>query len=135
MPVYRLIKDDVVVNTIIIDHQYVDELLETYDRVEEVFPPEPEEIAPRLPVVPVAQFYLSFKLAELAKIKELRNSDLMLDSFFKIVDDLRTNNIDLNLSSIQEGINYAVEQLVLAGTILEEDRKARTDSILSGVLE
>lgn len=97
------------------------------------FSPPPKPAEP--PTVSPVEFKLLFTSAERIKLKELRPTDPILDDFWSIVDDPRATQIRLGLTSTQQGVGHAIQQLVAAGTIAAEDEATRIEEILSGVMQ
>lgn len=90
-----------------------------------------EEEAPNPSVSPV-QFKLLWTSAERISLRSLRTSDVVLQDFFDIIEDPRLTAVDLYLQSTQDGVTYAVNALVTAGTIPAENAATRISEILSG---
>lgn len=78
------------------------------------------------------KFKLLFTSPERIKAKELRASDAIIDDFWSILDDPRTDDVDLNLASIQGAIEYTLTAINAAG--ISTDVVARKAAILSGQL-
>ncbi|MEI4262781.1 hypothetical protein [Roseovarius sp. D0-M9] len=97
--------------------------------------PVPTEPEPERPAVSPVEFKLLFTSAERVKLKELRATDPILDDFWSIVDDPRATQIRLSLSSTQQGVGYAVQELVTAGTVASADADTRIAEILSGTMQ
>jgi hypothetical protein len=93
--------------------------------------PEPEP-QPERPSVSPIEFRLLFTSPERVMLKQLRATDLILDDFLSIAEDLRLTHVNLALKSTQDGVAYAIGQLVAAGTIAEADAADRIEQILSG---
>ncbi|PSJ16432.1 hypothetical protein [Nitrosomonas supralitoralis] len=75
--------------------------------------------------VGVIKFKLLFTSPERVKAKELRASDALIDDFWSILDDPRTTEVDLNLSSIQNAIEYTLTAINAAGIAIDVgERKA-----------
>ncbi|WP_293006922.1 hypothetical protein [Nitrosomonas sp.] len=83
-----------------------------------------------LPTVGVIKFKLLFTSPERIKAKELRQADPVIDDFWSILDDPRTTEVDLNLESIQNVIEYTLTAINAAG--VATDVAARKAGILSG---
>jgi hypothetical protein len=91
--------------------------------------PEPAPVYPK--VGPIA-FQMLFSPAEMVAAGELRATDKALASFWKLIDDPRTDTIDLNLAMVQSAIEYTLTAIKAAG--VDIDVAARKAAILSGVL-
>lgn len=95
--------------------------------------PEPAT-PPGLAAIPqkidVISFKLLFTSPERIKAKELRATDAVIDDFWSILDDPRTQNVDMALTSIQQAIAYTLNAINTAGVVT--DVTARTAAILSG---
>ncbi|PSJ16737.1 hypothetical protein [Nitrosomonas supralitoralis] len=75
--------------------------------------------------VGVIKFKLLFTSPERVKAKELRASDALIDDFWSILDDPRTTEVDLNLPSIQNAIEYTLTAINAAGIAIDVgERKA-----------
>ena len=94
------------------------------------------------PVVPSAivypkvgpiHFQMLFTPEEAITADTLKATDKVLASFWKLVDDPRTDTIDLGLQSVQNAIEYTLTAINAAGVDL--DVQARNAAILSGVLK
>lgn len=135
MAIYKLIKDGVVVNTIVADLDFLSTISDQYDSYELVPEPEPvpesPEPTPPGPIEPTAvkvspvEFKLLFTPTERVAIKQARTTDPIIDDFFDIIDDPRLTEVNLSLNSTISAINYLADQ----GLIQPE----RVDQILSGV--
>lgn len=90
---------------------------------------DPEIIYPKVGAI---KFKLLFTSPERIKAKELRASDAIIDDFWSILDDPRTTEVDLNLPSIQNAIEYTLTAINAAG--VATDVAARKAAILSGQL-
>jgi len=95
----------------------------------------PESVAPAQVTetpqkIDVISFKLLFTSPERIKAKELRATDPVIDDFWSILDDQRTQNVDMALTSIQQAIMYTLNAIDAAG--VETDVEARTAAILSG---
>ena len=106
----------------------------TYDAVADTFaPPAPE--APK--VGPIA-FQMLFTPQEMIAADELKATDKVLASFWKLIDDPRTDVVNLGLESVQNAIEYtltAVSAAIVAAGGTAIDVPARKAAILSGVLK
>ena len=96
-------------------------------------PVEPVAPAPVDPKVGPIHFQMLFKPAEMVAAEELKATDKVLASFWKLVDDPRTDTIDLALTGVQNAIEYTLTAVQAAGVPL--DVQARKADILSGVLK
>lgn len=94
-------------------------------------------VAADLPKVSPVEFKLLFTSAERLAINAARQSDLALDDFYKILDDPRLTEVDMNLESNQAAIEYAlsVAGARLSPAYTEEDVATRKAQILSGELK
>lgn len=82
------------------------------------------------PTIGVIKFKLLFTSPERIKAKELRQADPVIDDFWSILDDPRTTEVDPNLESIQNVIEYTLTAINAAG--IATDVAARKAAILSG---
>lgn len=87
--------------------------------------------APRPKVSPL-DFKMAWTSPERIKVNELKDADPVLADFWGIIEDPRLEVVDLSLKSVQDGVDYALDQLVTAGATLSEDKPARREQILSG---
>lgn len=85
------------------------------------------------PVVGVISFKMLFTQPERIKSDELRGSSKELDDFWKLIDDPRTDAVNLNLESVQNAIEGTLMAVKAAG--VEVDVQERKAAILSGVLK
>lgn len=125
---YKLIKDNEVINTIVIDDAETLAYFQSqYDAVEEVVVEQPV-IAPTPVAVTVTpiQFKQLFTSAERIAIKNARPTDEIIDDFMTIVDDPNLTAIDLSRASTVEFLDYLV-----SSSIITAERK---DAIKSGVV-
>jgi len=76
-----------------------------------------------LQTVGVIKFKLLFTSPERIKAKELRQTDLVIDDFWSILDDPRTTEVDLNLESIQDAIEYTLTAINAAGVAIDVDER------------
>lgn len=85
------------------------------------------------PVVGVIAFKMLFTQPERIKSDELRQVSEELDDFWKLIDDPRTDIVNLNLESVQTAVEGTLIAIKAAG--VEVDVPARKAAILSGVLK
>ena len=85
------------------------------------------------PVVGVIAFKMLFTQPERIKSDELRASSKELDDFWKLIEDPRTDIVNLNLESVQTAIEGTLIAVKAAG--VEVDIPARKAAILSGILK
>lgn len=86
------------------------------------------------PSVGPIRFKLMFQITELVAIGELIKTNPVIKTFMEIVDDPRTDVIDLSLSPVQDGITYVLSQVYPNpedATLLNH----RVMAILSGQLD
>lgn len=95
--------------------------------------PLPEVVgAPVYPKVGPIHFQMLFTPQEMIAADELKATDKVLASFWKLVDDPRTDTVDLGLQSVQNAVEYTLTAAKAAGVAV--DVPARKAAILSGVL-
>lgn len=94
--------------------------------------PTPTPEAPKPPTVGPNHFKLLFTVQEGVTAKGLRATDPVLDYFWSIVDDPRTDVVDLALTSVQNAVEYTLTKVKAAGVSV--DVPARKAQILTGVL-
>jgi len=83
----------------------------------------------RPPIVTPAEFKM-LMLADLPEIIPLKSSDDTVSAFFSVVDDPRLTQVDLSLTSVQNGIKYCLTKIGRTDAQLAQ----RMSEILSGVL-
>lgn len=83
-------------------------------------------------VGPIA-FKLLFSSAERIAAKALRATDPVLEDFWGLLDDQRTQEVDLGLASVQAAVEYTLAAVKAAGVDL--DVAARKAQILTGVVQ
>ena len=93
--------------------------------------PEPEPAAPVYPKVGPIHFQMLFTPQEMITADELKATDKVLASFWKLIDDPRTDVVDLGLESVQNAIEYTLTAVKNAG--VNVDVPVRLAAILSGV--
>jgi len=84
------------------------------------------------PKVSPTQFKLLLTGEERISLRGAVETDPGIADLFDLVDDPRTSSIDLNLSSVQEAIDYALNFLESEGVV--SDVVTRKEEILSGKL-
>lgn len=78
-------------------------------------------------------FQMLFAPAEMIAANDLKATDKVLASFWKLIDDPRTDTVDLSLLSVQNAIEYTLNAVKNAGVDLDvQQRKAE---ILTGILQ
>lgn len=102
---------------------------EVWSAPEPATPPEVTAIPQKIDVI---SFKLLFTSPERIEAKKLRATDPVIDDFWSILDDPRTQNVDMALTSIQQAIAYTLNAINTAGVVT--DVTARTAAILSGQL-
>ena len=71
----------------------------------------PQGWAPKasvLPSISPVEFKLLFKATERVTIRSMRATNELLEDFMSIIEDPRLTLVNLNLKSVQEGIDYLV---------------------------
>lgn len=94
--------------------------------------PAPEPVQ-TYPTVGPIHFKMLFTAAERLKAKELCASDPMLDDFWELIEDPRTDVVNLSLQSVQAAVQCTLEAVKAAG--VEVDVPVRKAAILTGVLQ
>lgn len=70
-------------------------------------PPEPEPAPPVLiPIIGPIAFQMLFSVQELVAIEAAKETDPVVKIFFKLLDDPRTDIVDRNLKTVQDGLKY-----------------------------
>lgn len=95
--------------------------------------PTPDEPTPVYPKVDPIHFQMLFTPAETVTADELKATDKVLAAFWKLIDDPRTDTVDLGLQSVQNAIAYTLTKIKEAGVAV--DVPVRLAAILSGVLQ
>ncbi|WP_178860855.1 hypothetical protein [Thiomicrorhabdus cannonii] len=96
---------------------------------------EPDKIAPVYPKVGPTTFKLLWTSPERLKLKELRATDMVIDDFYDIIEDPRLNEIDLGLTSTQDGVDYCLAKLVESGVVTDAGKATRREQILTGSMQ
>ncbi|PTQ86828.1 hypothetical protein [Nitrosomonas ureae] len=100
------------------------------------FDPDGMQYEPIITTAPLTVDVITFKLLftsqERIKAKELRHTDVLIDDFWSILDDPRSENVVMALPSIQDAIDYTLTAINAAGLTI--DVAARKVAILSGQL-
>lgn len=100
------------------------------DRRFEVDPPIVAAVV--LPAISSTAFKMLFSSIERITAKQLRATDLGIDDFWGLLDDLRTQEVDLGLASVQAAVEYTLTKVKEAGVDLDiAERKA---AILTGIV-
>lgn len=93
---------------------------------------EPAQPQPSYPTVGPIHFKMLFTAQERLKAKDLRATDPMLNDFWGLIEDSRTDVVNLALQSVQQAVEYTLTVVQAAGVVLDvPERKAQ---ILTGVL-
>lgn len=94
-----------------------------------VVPPAAIEPAPAKQSIKVSpvEFKLLFTSSERIAIKQLIETDQVIEDFFSIIDDRRLTYVDLGLNQTSDALSYLVQL-----DVITEDRKAE---ILTGELK
>lgn len=108
MPIYKLLKNNEVVNTIVADDP--PEITEEYDSVELIIL-EPS-VSVSIPISPQV-FKSMFTNSETELINTLR-PDKIIDSFYDIIDSPICINVDRNSPLVQEFLNYLVHKNIIS---------------------
>ena len=89
-------------------------------------------VSAETPKVGPIHFQMLFTPQEMIAADELKATDKVLASFWKLIDDPRTDTVDLGLQSVQNAIAYTLTAVKNAGVAV--DVPARVAAVLSGVL-
>jgi len=84
----------------------------------------------RKPKVSVTEFKLMFTGTERINLREAAKTDPAVADFFELIDDPRTTVVDLNLTSVQEAIDYVLNYLFENDIVTDVEQ--RREEILSG---
>lgn len=94
--------------------------------------------APTYPKVGPIHFQMLFAPEEAVVANDLKATDKALAAFWKLIDDPRTDVVDLGLTSVQNAVEYTltvVSAAIVAAGGSAIDVPARKAAILSGVLQ
>jgi len=94
----------------------------------------PSEPAPTPPEVSAITFKMLFTSAERVALRALKTTDPIVEDFFDLVDDPRTNKVDLSMQSVQDGILYCLNALATQGVINNSSVSTRQAQILKAEL-
>jgi hypothetical protein len=89
--------------------------------------------APVPPKIGPIAFQMLFTPAESVAAKSLRATDAELASFWDLIDDPRTDVVDLSLKTVQNAIEYTLTVVKDSG--VDVDVPTRKAQILTGVVE
>lgn len=95
--------------------------------------PEAPEVAQSYPTVGPIHFQMLFTSQEAVAAEGARTTDPVLNRFWKLIEDPRTDVVNLGLQSVQDAVEYTLTVALAAG--VELDVQARKAQILSGVLQ
>lgn len=84
--------------------------------------------APRAPTVTPPQFFMLWTVAEEVQLEALAETDAVVRTFLKRLNDPRLTEVDLSLQSVREGVKYCLGKI-------GADVAARAAEILAGVLK
>lgn len=101
--------------------------------LEPVEPVEPVEPQPSYPTVGPIHFQMLFTSQEAVAAEGARATDPVLNRFWKLIEDPRTDVVNLGLQSVQDAVEYTLTVAKTAG--VDVDVQARKAEILSGVLQ
>ncbi len=93
-----------------------------------------EKAKPRRPVLTPTQFKLLWTVPELIAIDELRQIDKTLDKVMDLLEDPKTEEVDLNLRSVKDTITYTVTALP-ESVLVASAKEQRIKDILTGVFD
>lgn len=86
---------------------------------------EPEIVQkPTFRILGTSAFKFLFTFEELASIEDVRKSNSIVGTFWNLLDDPRTETVDLNLSNVQNAIRHTLQE------IKTNDVEARLSEIL-----
>ncbi len=91
----------------------------------------PVQPAPPPKVGPIA-FKLLFTIEERLVIKTLRLTDPVVIDLYEMLDDPRTDYVDLSLTSIQKAVHYCLTKVAEKEVIAAADVEKRTAQVISG---
>jgi len=67
--------------------------------------------------IPVIGFKLLFPIANRVAINAARSTDAIIEDFYSLLDDPRTETVDLALPAVQEMLNYLVEHTLITAEL------------------
>jgi hypothetical protein len=94
---------------------------------------EPVPPAPIYPKIGPIAFQMLFTPAESVAADSLKATDPTLASFWKLIDDPRTDVVDLSLKTVQNAIEYTLTVVKDSG--VDVDVPTRKAQILTGVVQ
>lgn len=94
--------------------------------------PAPEPAVPYPSVGPI-HFQMLFTSEEAVAAEAARSTDPVLNRFWKLIEDPRTDVVNLGLQSVQQAVEYTLTVAQAAGVDL--DVPERKSQILTGVLQ
>ncbi len=68
--------------------------------------PEPTPAPPQIPIIGPIAFQMLFSVEELVAIESAKEANQVVKIFFKLLDDPRTDIVDRNLKTVQDGLRY-----------------------------
>lgn len=80
------------------------------------------------PTVGPIHFQMLFTIHEMVAVTEKQTNDPILAAFWSLIQDPRTDKVDLSLKSVQDAVEYTLTAIAV------EDVATRKAAILSGVL-
>lgn len=95
--------------------------------------PEAPEVVQSYPSVGPIHFQMLFTSQEAVAAEGARATDPVLNRFWKLIEDPRTDVVNLGLQSVQDAVEHTLTVALAAG--VELDVQARKAQILSGVLQ
>ena len=104
MPKYQLFKEGILVNTIVAEQSFIDEIASEYDTITQV---EDNVVGPpaELPVpltisdISPSSLLLLFTVQERIALRSASNSDPIVEDFLSILNDTRTLTVNMTLLS------------------------------------
>lgn len=88
---------------------------------------------PQAPKVGPIHFQMLFTPEEIVAAEELKATDKKLAAFWKLIDDPRTDTVDLSLQTVQSAVEYTLTVVKNAGVDL--DVPGRKEEICSGIIK
>jgi hypothetical protein len=85
------------------------------------------------PTIGPIAFKMLFTAQERVSAHDLEATDKILASFWRLIDDPRTNEVDLSLKTVQGAVEYTLNAIKTSGVAV--DVPTRLAAILSGVLK
>jgi len=96
-----------------------------------------EDLLPTPPPVLLQQispitYKMLWTIQERIALKSMRATDDVIAELFELIDDPRMTKVNLNLTSVQQAIQYCLSKLEVAEVITEAEKATRYAAIMTG---